>query len=212
MTHLGVKTVALILNRLNLKIRRTTILDPHPGLVIASLHFQEPYPLVNEIDLLSLATMDLLIQFAYPSLSGYGKFSISFTMIRSYGEEISFTLGPAIPLTYEDGKFIPMAEMGDRKALSFEERESTLSSIISAGLSEIEPITAREIRYRKGSYATHITALKPSRTKVKPFIVADIETLRCGDDEVHKPYAAGLMLVRPGERINDLPIETYFLQ
>lgn len=102
--------------------------------------------------------------------------------------------------------------MGDRKALSFEERESTLSSIISAGLSEIEPITAREIRYRKGSYATHITALKPSRTKVKPFIVADIETLRCGDDEVHKPYAAGLMLVRPGERINDLPIETYFLQ
>ncbi|KAK8488086.1 hypothetical protein V6N11_019756 [Hibiscus sabdariffa] len=147
---LGVKTVALILNRLNLKISHTTILDPHPGLVIASLHFQEPYPLVNEIDLLSLATMDLLIQFAYPSLSGYGKFSISFTMIRSYGEEISFTLGPAIPLTYEDGKFVPMAE---------------------------------------GSYATHITALKLSRTKVKPFIVADIETLRCGDDEFHKPYA-----------------------
>lgn len=107
----SLRGVALILNRLNLKIRRTTILDPHPGLVIASLHFQEPYPLVNEIDLLSLATMDLLIQFAYPSLSGYGKFSISFTMIRSYGEEISFTLGPAIPLTYEDGKFIPMAEV-----------------------------------------------------------------------------------------------------
>ncbi|KAK8481903.1 hypothetical protein V6N13_061530 [Hibiscus sabdariffa] len=121
-------------------------------------------------------------------------------MIWSYEEEISFTLGPAIPLTYEDAKFIPMAEV-----------YAHIFRLITK-LSEIEPITAREIRYRKGSYATHITTLKLSSTKVKPFIVADIETLRCGDDKVHKPYAAGLMLVRPGERINDLPIETYFLQ
>jgi len=31
--------------------------------------------------------MDLLIQKAYPSLSGYGKFTISFAMKRSYREE-----------------------------------------------------------------------------------------------------------------------------
>ncbi len=55
--------------------------------------------------------MDLLIQFAYPSLSGYGKFTISFSMKRSYGEEISFTLGHAIPLTYQDCKLIPMSEV-----------------------------------------------------------------------------------------------------
>ncbi|KAK8937344.1 hypothetical protein KSP39_PZI012603 [Platanthera zijinensis] len=35
--------------------------------------------------------------FSYPS--GYGQFTISFTVKRSYGEEITFTLGPAIPLT-----------------------------------------------------------------------------------------------------------------
>ncbi|KAJ8423926.1 LOW QUALITY PROTEIN: hypothetical protein Cgig2_021619 [Carnegiea gigantea] len=85
---------AIVRNRMYQKIEQTTLRDPHPG------------ALPSDTDLLSLATMDLLIQFAYPSLSGYGKFTISFTMRRSYGEEITFTLGPAIPLTNEDGKHI----------------------------------------------------------------------------------------------------------
>lgn len=232
-------TTGLLLNRLYQKIERTTHQDPHPGLIIASHHFFEPYPLVNEIDLLSLATMDLLIQFAYPSLSGYGKFTISFTMKRSYGEEISFTLGSAIPLTDQDCQLIPRSEVFshiyryimiyseiydgdyivrlmirvymdgkkmDWPAISSEERDSSLSSIIQAGLSEIEP--AREIRNRKRSHPTHITALKPCRTVLKPFMVADTETLLI--DNVHKPYAAGLLMVRPGEQINDIMIDTYF--
>ena len=221
-----------LLNHLYHKIERTTHLDPHPGLIIASHHFIEPYPLVNEIYLLCLATMDLLIQFAYPSLSGYGKFTISLTMKRSYGEEITFTLGSAIPLTYQDCKLIPKREVYahisqyimkydeiydgdyivrlmirvymdgkkmDRPALSEEERDNLLSSIFQARLSEIEPITARGIRYCKRSYPTHITALKPSRTELKPFMVADTETILI--DNVHKPYAAGLLMVRPGEQI-----------
>ncbi|CAB4280623.1 unnamed protein product [Prunus armeniaca] len=131
-------------------------------------------------------------------------------MKRSYGEEISFTLGPAIPLTdpdeiyngdyivrlmirvYMDGKKM------DRPALSSEERDSSLSSIIQAGLSEIEPITAREIRNRNRSYPTHITALKPCRTELKPFIVADTETLLI--DNVHS-----LML-----QIYDILMDSYF--
>lgn len=234
-------TTGLLLNRLYSQIERTTHQDPHPGLIIASHHFFEPYPLVNEIDLLCLAIMDLLIQFAYPSLSGYGKFTISFTMKRSYGEDISFTLGHAIPLTSQDCNFIPMSEVyahiygniniyaeiydgdyivrltlrvymegkkKDRPALSSEERYSSLSSIIQAGLSEIEPITAREIRNRKSSHPIHITALKPCRTELKPFIVADTETILI--DNVHMPYAAGLLMVRPGEQINDIMIDTYF--
>jgi len=234
-------TTGLFLNRLYQKIERTTHHDPHPGLIIASHHFVEPYPLINEIDLLCLATMDLLIQFAYPSLSGYGKFTISVTMKRSYGEEISFTLGSAIPLTSQDGKLIPKSEVYahiyqyiqiyseiydgdyivrlmirvymdgkkmDRSALSSEERDSSLSSIIQAGLSDIEPITAREIKNRKRSHPTYITALKPCRTELKQFIVADTETILI--DNVHKPYAAGLLMVRPGEQINDIMIDTYF--
>jgi hypothetical protein len=236
-------TTGPLLNRLYQKIEQTTHQDPHQGLIIATHHFSEPYPLVNEIELLSLATMDLLIQFAYPSLSSYGKFTISLTMKRSYGEEITFTLGPAIPLTYQDGTLIPMSEVyahisreinkyveiydgdcivrlmirvymvsesekKDRPAPSSEERESDLSSIIQAGLSEIEPITARKIRNRTRSYPTHITALKPCRTELRPFMVADTETIMINN--VHKPYAAGLLMVRPGEQINDLMMDTYF--
>ncbi|KAL0285815.1 UNVERIFIED_CONTAM: hypothetical protein Scaly_2897100 [Sesamum calycinum] len=76
-----------LLNRLFQTIERTTHKDPHPGFIIATHHFKDPYPMVNEIDLdlLCNATMDLLIQFAYPSLSGYGKFTISYTISPSYG-------------------------------------------------------------------------------------------------------------------------------
>lgn len=235
------ETTIVLLNRFYQKIERTTDLNPHPGIIIASHHFSEPYPLVNEIDLLCLATMDLLIKYAYPSLSGYGKFTISFTMMRSYGEEITFTIGPAIPLTHLDCKLIPMSDVyahiypliqkyaeiydgdyvirlmirvyidgikKDWPPPSDEERYGLLSSIIQAGLSEIEPITARGIRNRKSSHPSHITALKPCRSELKPFIVADTETILI--DNVHKPYAAGLMMVRPGEEINEIMIDTYF--
>jgi hypothetical protein len=80
-------TTGPLLNHLYQKIERTTHQDPHPGLIIASHHFFVPYPLVNEIYLLCLATMDLLIQFAYPSLSGYGKFTISFTVIYAWSRD-----------------------------------------------------------------------------------------------------------------------------
>ena len=81
-----------LLNRLFQKIERTAYHEPYPGLIIASYYFNEPYPLVNEISLLSLTTMDILNQFAYSSLSGYTKFTISLTMKRSFREEITFTL------------------------------------------------------------------------------------------------------------------------
>lgn len=101
----------LLLNRLYQKIEQTKHHDPYPGLIIASHRFCEPFALVNDIDLLSLTTMDLLIQFAYPSLDGYGKFTIIFEMKRSYGEVFTFTLGEAIPLTTQDCELIPMKEV-----------------------------------------------------------------------------------------------------
>jgi len=50
--------------------------------------------------------------------------------------------------------------------------------------------------------------LKPYRKDLKGFIVGDLETLLI--DNVHKPYAAGLMLVRPGDKLQDSIIETYY--
>lgn len=49
-------STVLLLNRLYQQIEGTIVQDPHPGLIIASHQFKEPYPLVNDIDLLCLAT------------------------------------------------------------------------------------------------------------------------------------------------------------
>ncbi|KAM3300942.1 hypothetical protein P3S67_015442 [Capsicum chacoense] len=201
--------------------------DPHPGFIIAIHHFKEPYALVNECDLLSISTMDLLIQFAYPSLSGsnslscYGKFTISFTMKRTYGEEITFTLGNAIPLTHEDGKLIPMSEVYVnlslliRKYMEIYEgylylqmREIARFHHSLKGRRDIIPLKARKIRNGKRTYTSYIKELKPSSKKLKGFIVGDLETLLI--DNVHTPYAVGLMKVLPGEKINARLIDTYF--
>lgn len=108
-----------LLNRLFSKIEQSTLKEPHPGLLIATHHFRSPYPQCKEIPLLSLGTMDLLIQFCYPILSGYSKFTIIYSINRYYGgppsntmdlsnsEEITFTTGSAIPLTYENNDVIP---------------------------------------------------------------------------------------------------------
>ena len=103
--------VNFLLKSLDKMIEETRHFSPHPGLVIATHHFHQPYPKIKEIPLLSLATMDLLIQFAYPSIVGYAKFTITFKIIRPFNEEIPFTIGPAIPLTYEDGRLMPKRDI-----------------------------------------------------------------------------------------------------
>lgn len=90
--------------------------------------------------------------------------------------------------------------------LSEDERKSTLSSVIQGEWNEIE--TARKISNRKSSYPTYIRSIKARQSELKPFIVADTETLFIND--IHYAYAAGLMLVYPGREIKASWIDTYF--
>nr|CBJ20672.1 hypothetical protein [Beta vulgaris subsp. maritima] len=92
-------------------IENTFERNPHGGLILAGCSYREPYPLVNQTDLLCLTAMDLLIQYAYPAIAGYSKFNVLFTMKRSYGVDITFTIGNAIPLTLEDGNLLPKNEI-----------------------------------------------------------------------------------------------------
>lgn len=103
-----------LLNRMFGLIDYTSKEDPHPSLRIATHHYKEPFPFLGEICLNSLAAMDLLNTLVYPILSGYGKFTICVTMLRSTGEEITYTLGTAIPLTYDKDKLIPKNEIYSR--------------------------------------------------------------------------------------------------
>nr|GLL21555.1 uncharacterized protein LOC109726069 [Ipomoea trifida] len=65
----------------------------------------------------------------------------------------------------------------------------------------------------KPRYSNHITAIKPKTTKLRPFIVADTETLLDEKSHAHVPYAVGYMLVSPGDDVGskaDYEIETRF--
>ncbi|KAI3666486.1 hypothetical protein L1987_89003 [Smallanthus sonchifolius] len=62
-----------VFNRFLSLVEQTSVQDPHPGLIIASLNFKKPYPGVEETELLSLSTLDMLNQYVYPSISGYEK-------------------------------------------------------------------------------------------------------------------------------------------
>ncbi|KAG5541134.1 hypothetical protein RHGRI_021118 [Rhododendron griersonianum] len=62
---------------------------------------------------------------------------------------------------------------------------------------------------QRDSKSLYITALKPHTTELKPFIVADLETVLVesqNDDDYHVPYAAGLLPVHPGSNNSEAGI------
>lgn len=220
---------------------------PHPGKIIASHKFNEPYPIINETDLLSIAVMDLLTQYAYPCISGYSKFTIQLSMKKEF-DEIDFTLGPAIPLTFEDGEWIPKSSIYDQvnglilkclerydgecilriaitiymlggvkdkiPLLSEDARKKSLLEClqaVSGQQDQHKPMSALKIQHKKQHYPRHITGIKSSQRKglkLKSFLVADTETILI--DNVHRPYAAGVMMVIPGLDLKTQTIYTFF--
>ncbi|KAI3664395.1 hypothetical protein L1987_89855 [Smallanthus sonchifolius] len=112
-------------------IEQTSVQDPHPGLIIASLNFKKPYPGVEETELLSLSTLDMLNQYVYPSISGYELYNGSClvqVIIRAYMDQ---------------------EEKLDRPELKVTDRYQELLSIYQTELGEIEAITARKIQHSK---------------------------------------------------------------
>ncbi|KAK4372700.1 hypothetical protein RND71_008084 [Anisodus tanguticus] len=149
-----------------------------------------PPPLGAEVRLLSLTVVHMLYLHAYPSLpsSGYAKFTIGFDLEKP---DITVTAGHAIWLYGDDEEVI---------RLVFPKNDSL-------------PIRADEIRHCKRSYAPHyMTAVKKGERKGnrRAFIIADLETLITGEENTHKPYAAGLMLILPKEPVKYNRVETYF--
>lgn len=64
---------------------------------------------------------------------------------------------------------------------------------------------------RKSHYPNHVHALEPTSKERRPFIVANTETVIINN--VHVPYTAGFLVVKPGEDVGakpDYSIETYF--
>lgn len=94
--------------------------------------------------------------------------------------------------------------------LSSDEMDAQIWQLMNAGIGGGEPQEVKAMG-RKSRYPDHIPALKPKSKERRPFIVADTETVIIND--VHVPYAAGFLVVKPGEDVGakpDYSIETYF--
>jgi hypothetical protein len=93
--------------------------------------------------------------------------------------------------------FYPMGIPKDETIISEEESNFLLSELITSGVVGGEPQAVKPMGRKH--YPDYVTAL-PARCKdMNPFIVADTETVIV--DDIHVPYAAGYLIVYPGEDI-----------
>lgn len=82
--------------------------------------------------------------------------------------------------------------------------------LMNAGIGGGEPQEVKAIG-GKSRYPDYIPALKPTTKERRSFIVADTETVLINN--IHVPYAAGFLVVKPGEDVGSKPdysTEIYF--
>lgn len=76
---------------------------PFKGSIFASTIFKEPYPLFSELEVLTLAYMELLELYASRIDSEYIKFTLGMNVKFSMSDVVQFTLGEAIPFCDPQG-------------------------------------------------------------------------------------------------------------
>ncbi|KAL3646614.1 hypothetical protein CASFOL_009581 [Castilleja foliolosa] len=187
------------------RILNTTYAAPHQGLILSS-HEIDPGFSVNEMNLISLSIFDLLIRYVFSSVEGYSKCNILFTLVGKDGNDITYSIVKAIPLTTLDGSaFLPTKDLFLLDNL-FEElyhdyqnsgydKQNHLSILFDTPQDmDVEVPVSQPISNKKRTYNSSITQISSSKQKgVTPFMVADIETILIEDDtglEVQTPYAA----------------------
>ena len=221
-----------------------------PGSIYASISFLYPYPRGIDFQILTLAFIRLLEQYAYHLDSDYAKFTIGYKMLLPQSTELSFTLGKAIPLFDPSGKRIHKKKIYDvieqlvrdngekyndaeikgvfiriyyevknkesHKLIHFPNdlADDILTHIHNVMESEIESSDLPDVKslnFLPSRIPTKINTIKGKVTERRSFIVADLETLLVNN--VHVPYAAGYLVVNPGDDLTSIPeysIQTFF--
>jgi len=213
--------------------------DPYDRKRVIDVSFKEPYIQCDRCEVIALALMRLLIKHVYSTEFEYAKFTVGYTM-KIHSGKVPFTIGDAITINADPdinvydhlfklvmriaelypsglitGVVIRVYVRGMKEkdvTLTCDEIDSILWSVLNSdskgSLPEVISM-ARKPGARKPGYSDHITAIPlPRSLKREPFIVADTETVMINDIQV--PYAAGFMLVAPGQDVVYSPIETYF--
>lgn len=105
---------------------------------------------------------------------------------------------------------VGMQEKELQLPLSSDEIDTQIWQLMNAGIGVGEPQEAKAMG-RKRRYPNYVPSLKPTSKERRAFIVADTETVLIKN--VHVPYAAAFLVVKPGEDVGakpDYSIETYF--
>lgn len=220
-------------------ILNESCVDPYHGLRIATVNLSGQSLMCSNCEEIVSIIMYLLIKYAYPVNTDFGKFTIHYVMKIPTGE-IPFSICKAI--TFREGNkdlsvnslvgqyvrlkgeeygkneitrisiriYYLECQSNDPRHLSTDQ----IANLIGGSMNSeavVEHQEARKIEHRKGQYHKHITALNPTRKERMPFIVADTETVLINN--IHVPYAVGFLVVEPGDALSSEmsnSIETYF--
>lgn len=83
--------------------------------------------------------------------------------------------------------------------------------VMESEIGSCELPDVKSLKYKKSRIPNKINAIKGKGTECRSFIVADIETILV--NSVHVPYAAGYLVVNPGDDLTSIPeysIKTFF--
>lgn len=86
-----------------------------------------------------------------------------------------------------------------------------IRQVLSCSMTNRDLPPVQSLQFKEGRVPKYITALKASdREECRSFIVADIETVML--NKIHVPYAAGYLVVNPGDDLTSIPIpiKTFF--
>nr|GMD79490.1 DNA polymerase-like [Ipomoea batatas] len=182
----------------------------YTGSLLAENEFVEPYARSCDYVIISLEVLRLLYRYAYNMDSDYIKFTIGLVVETSSGI-YRLTVGKAIPLFDSNGAkpgfYIAPPSISNSDILSL------ILDDLSSSIIGLEVPEAKSMNKEKPRYSNHITAIKPKTMKLRPFIVADTETLLDEKSHAHVPYAVGYMLVSPRDDVGskaDYEIEPRF--
>lgn len=127
-------------------------------------------------------------------------------IVNSYAEKYQDAVikGLFIRLYYECDKDVPIStefpKISDKDMI----RKIINVMVYDQGGGELPDV--KSLRNKESRYPTQVTKLKRKRKECGPFIVADMETLLVND--VHIPYAAGFLVVKPGNDLASIPSDS----
>nr|AYM32740.1 DNA polymerase [Silene vulgaris] len=251
------KYMSQLVQDLDDETKETLCHVPYLQLVITSRYFHKGIR-VNEDKLLTLAVMDLFVQYVYPALNSYAKANVFFILKpkpnkedllnpHKDGEIIKSLSKTAFPLTKDDDSLIKKFDIKNYVNTLIEGLLEIYSGYYVTGITirnffehdiispipvidyksriygliecyydnendsnvDIKNIRPKSLRSTKKVYLNNLTSKKtPDNPTIKPFMVADIETVVI--DEIHVPYAIGVLKVYPGVKVLTDDIDTFY--